>query len=971
MSNQIGKIEDAGNLVSSGRIDTHWNDSFMFNYRHLFSENFTISPWMLDAEKVRQKFGLRSIEFGNWLNQEDRFNFLVATGYSLQQLARTLRIKDSDIGLQNRLSIAFGARGQSAALAHYESNPYAIINLTKENGAGSLAHEYGHAIDNIISFNTKSGQSFVSGGRTTRKGFNEEIANKGNAFEKWFEELFQQLYFNSDGSKTSFHEAVAAKSEYWNRRNEVYARTFEAWINQKLEAKGIRNEFLVADVDNDLYPKKQLLSKVMPLLTKIKTNAFKLFNTSLNGLGAVYGYQGNTTVIKYDASLDDTLNNIKRLASDNFRQVASLARKLEGATVAETAENIWDYLRANTKYKLDEHGKEQLRQPARTLVDGKAGLTNSAIGVDCDDYTILVSALLNNLGIRNEARIASYTKKGAFQHIYPVAIDEDGNSYVIDIVPEIPHFNYEQKPIIDLITIPMTIEELSGLGSAEMHDAIMADMVDDMTEEMNQSALEGVNDEDDFELEEAFLYGFGEVDNEDEAEVIINGLGEATEVLSQGLLQQLQAARISLLKEENEPTFISQITNVPVELRLIESVIDAWNGGMESRMNALKIAKSQSQGYKEFFGGMLSALVELHREGLNGTGAFDEPIMLARLDMEDSELDEDLGRIFKRRRRSRGRLKKFFKKVGAGVKKAVKAVVRFNPATIAMRGAILLLMKINFGKFAEKLAYGMVSESEAKKRSFDMGEYAKAKRALSKAESFFVKAGGKPENFRKAIRNGRGWKKAGLSGLGAAATTAEATACPFVVFMTKLLKNINPGKIIQSIKERKKVSEEKANEIANEAPIDMSTDLSTQVISDPNMKKESGVKKAFSTAKEFTKKHKKPIIGGAIVVILVITAIVIYRNSQSKKKRSLAGAKAARTRKRNVNAAKRQIGSARKAIGAAPKRKTTRKRVNRTVASNNNGTRLKRMHAKAKQLQKANPRTKYSTLMKRAAKQIK
>lgn len=48
-----------------------------------------------------------------------------------------------------RLAIAFGARGKGNALAHYEPSR-AVINLTKMKGAGSLAHEFGHALDDML-----------------------------------------------------------------------------------------------------------------------------------------------------------------------------------------------------------------------------------------------------------------------------------------------------------------------------------------------------------------------------------------------------------------------------------------------------------------------------------------------------------------------------------------------------------------------------------------------------------------------------------------------------------------------------------------------------------------------------------------------------------------------------------------------------------------------------------------------------
>lgn len=48
-----------------------------------------------------------------------------------------------------RLAIAFGSRGKGRALAHYEP-ARVVINLTKMKGAGSLAHEWGHAFDDWL-----------------------------------------------------------------------------------------------------------------------------------------------------------------------------------------------------------------------------------------------------------------------------------------------------------------------------------------------------------------------------------------------------------------------------------------------------------------------------------------------------------------------------------------------------------------------------------------------------------------------------------------------------------------------------------------------------------------------------------------------------------------------------------------------------------------------------------------------------
>ena len=95
-------------------------------------------------------FGFKGGEFGNWMSEKDR---RVSMNYgfdALKDLADALGIADGDISLSGNLSIAFGARGQglSGAAAHYERERH-VINLTKMNGAGSLAHEWFHALDDF------------------------------------------------------------------------------------------------------------------------------------------------------------------------------------------------------------------------------------------------------------------------------------------------------------------------------------------------------------------------------------------------------------------------------------------------------------------------------------------------------------------------------------------------------------------------------------------------------------------------------------------------------------------------------------------------------------------------------------------------------------------------------------------------------------------------------------------------------
>ncbi len=991
----MGKIEDAGRIVDGGRIDAHWSgeDAPRLFPKQFIGVNEVLNhAWLHDSNEGLKHFNLRSIEFGNWMNQEDRANFLYATMLSLHHLAKIFKIKDHQIGLDGKLSIALGARGKGGAAGHYEATPYSVINITKTQGIGVLAHEYAHAVDNVISFYTGGKtQKFVSGGRTTRKGFDESIAQSGNWFEQQFESFFNILYFDHRGAETKFNESISKKEEYWNRRNEVFARASEVWVKLKLNGLGIKNHFLVAGAGGPAYPDVPLLMKVGSLMNQLYKKAFEVFkNGGLDGVDLpIIGYKGLRKTIKENADLDDTLENIKRIAIRDAYQVSELADELQGRSVRETAQNIWDYLREHTSYKLDANGLEELRTPSRSLVDGAKGLEDERFGIDCDDYTILVSALLINLKIPHEYRVAAYKTKGKFQHIYPVAFDEFGNEFIIDVVPEIPRFNYEAQPIIDLKIIKMDLHELSGIGQAEMNPE--AELKQDLMEELNQPfSLSGIDDEEDDILEAHFLSGLGEVDSEDEADIVLSG-GEAADLIERGILAEVNKAKVLLQKELQNPTVLSQTINVQEELEMMNDVMESWDDPNE-RMNVISDAIENSQGYQNFYKSIALSLDELDQAEDDLSGLDDEPIFLAKIDMSDSImaeiLDEEdldgLGRV-----RRRGRLKRVFKKVGTGLKKVVKGVVRYNPATIAMRNAILLALRLNTMKIAGRLIYGYLTPNQAQAQGLDMTEYRKLVNAKNQAEKFYTRIGGKADKFKNAIVKGRAAKKTGLrlSGdLGVAVTaTTTAAASGFLAFAKRLLSKINPAKLFKNVKTAMQ-NKSSSNTSAN---VSLPTAFRDDVPSLRAME-ESQNQGFFQKVKTFFVKHKKKIIIVGVGGITALVILIAWKKISKKKKRSLAGIKAARTRARNrrkTATPKRRIArktttrrSTRSTLKGRPKAigrgsttiiRVPSKSIKKTrVSRRSNANRLRAMHDKAKQLQKKSPRAKYSTLLKKAAKMI-
>jgi len=102
------------------------------------------------------------------------------------------------------------------------------------------------------------------------------------------------------------------------------------------------------------------------------------------------------------------------------------------------------------------------------------------------------------------------------------------------------------------------------------------------------------------------------------------------------------------------------------------------------------------------------------------------------------------------------------------IHKGLHLTNRLNPATTLIREGVLLSMKLNLFKVAQRLKYSYLSDVDAKKKEIDMNKFAKLKKVKEKIEKIFYDAGGKPENLKKAILTGRGNSKGkhDVNGLG-------------------------------------------------------------------------------------------------------------------------------------------------------------------------------------------------------------
>jgi len=249
-------------------------------------------------EMFEKAFGFRGVQFGNWVAQgkgaKDRIGLLNDSYDALLDLADLLGIPSQAISLEGTLGLSLGARGHGKNAAHFEPSNL-VINLTKTRGAGSLAHEWFHALDNYFA-RKRGGEVPFKGDQAhyrqnnyitykpepmlvSKKGFGtmtrDEVLRRqaqhptsaAYQLENWepspnhkegvrpvvekaFADLVAALNASPMAQRAASIDGVKVRGGqivtdgYWSRIIERGARSFENYVISKMAQRGWSNDFL-------------------------------------------------------------------------------------------------------------------------------------------------------------------------------------------------------------------------------------------------------------------------------------------------------------------------------------------------------------------------------------------------------------------------------------------------------------------------------------------------------------------------------------------------------------------------------------------------------------------------------------------------------------------------------------------------------------------------------------------------------
>jgi hypothetical protein len=272
---------------------------------------------------LANRMGMRGLQFGNSVTDDERAHHLRKTAEAMVDLADVTGLPDRAMSLDGQLGLAFGARGKGRAAAHYEPGTK-VINITRKNGVGTLAHEWGHALDDYIGQRSPRNKQGLSG-------------STGN---QYMSEQLSDLYLNRSGVGTSsqaddpvwkamdgVRKAIAATDfpstmrqglrdlgiepggsgrgmsgyNYWTSGREVFARTFERYVQHKLRSNGQENTYLSGlGGESPLWPNKEQITKMAPAFDELMKVV------------------GSTTFAGMERRTDSRERRIQRLLSDEM-----------------------------------------------------------------------------------------------------------------------------------------------------------------------------------------------------------------------------------------------------------------------------------------------------------------------------------------------------------------------------------------------------------------------------------------------------------------------------------------------------------------------------------------------------------------------------------------------------------------------------------------------------------------------------
>jgi hypothetical protein len=395
---------------------------------------------------------------------------------------------------------------------------------------------------------------------------------------------------------------------------------------------------------------------------------------------------GKTTIVNRNGGVDDTINEIKIVAKESIPMVAPLAKHLKGDSLVQSCYNVWHWMKNNMSYKLDAYGKEEIRTASRSYADRFSG-------VDCEDYSIFISALLINMGYHPTFHIVGFNGSNQYQHIYVVCEGVVMDGVIAAVEPWRGEAAFNMHPVGVTKTLKVKAMTIERLGSIEAQIFGLGRMVaDSVTIELTK-------------LKSAY----------------VAALQSAT----------TQSEKDGLNRELRKINFAISLNGTPERdklLSMLDTVYDIQNHEFIFYSNV-----------------NLGAIAEYLNE-------YDSMVSLGDLGKFTIWSKEKRKQFIHNATQG---AKNTIKKVTEAGKKITHVVLKTMPLMVLGRNVFLLMIKINAFKLASILKMAYMSKSEAVAKGCKPEAHDKLQKLAAKIEKVYVGLGGEAKYIRKAVEHAK------------------------------------------------------------------------------------------------------------------------------------------------------------------------------------------------------------------------
>jgi hypothetical protein len=280
------------------------------NLADLERRNGIVVDRQVTPAQLASNWGLKAVQYGNSLSDGESSRLTYWANASFMDLSDLLRINVLKLNQAMGLGLDLATRGRKGSVATYHPT-YKVINLNRQGGDGSLAHEWAHALDHWM------------GIRRNGEGFLTESTPKENSAARESE------------------RAVAAIMQFIHGTNYTDPVTVKA---------GDRNYYQFPPIDLDIKPEQFYRDLVRKWSARYRVTRIEQEKMAAQ-VAKAYGVESIT--VDMDSSGSDQYLGSKKMGKPYWiHRVELFARAFEGylMDLMDRQNMASDYLQASRKF---------------------------------------------------------------------------------------------------------------------------------------------------------------------------------------------------------------------------------------------------------------------------------------------------------------------------------------------------------------------------------------------------------------------------------------------------------------------------------------------------------------------------------------------------------------------------------------------------------------------------------------------